>query len=417
MHLSIYAFIYAFKHSIKNRNKIIRHMKRITIIFLITTTLGFNIFSQGKIEDVLSGIEKNNTMLSALQKSAEAEKLGNKTGIYLRNPEIEFHYLRSNPSVIGNRTDVTIKQSFDFPTAYRYKNQISDIKNQQVEVKYRIQLRTLLLQARLVCIELIYKNALKSELSQRLLHSQIIANSYKSKFDLGESNILDYNKAQLNLLNISKELEVVDIERNELLSELITLNGGVTIDFIDSVFQTPEIPVDFEKWYLNAEQKNPVLNWLQQEIEKGHKQEKFNRAMSLPKLQAGYMSESIVGEQFQGIIVGLSIPLWENKNTVKFAKANVIAYEGQTINNRVMLYNKLKALHTKAIGLQISANDYRFSLNSFNHSSLLKKAFDKGEITLINYILELSIYYKSVDNLLILDRDLNSTLAELNQYL
>lgn len=392
-------------------------MKNLIILSICTVAFNLHIFSQNNIEIILEEIEKNNTTLSALRKNVEAEKLGNKTGIYLQNPEIEFHYLWSTPSVIRNRTDLTIKQSFDFPTAYRFNNQISDIENLQVELEYQKQLRTLLLQARLVCIELVYKNALKSELSERLNHSRIIAKSYKSKLDLGEANILDFNKAQLYLLNISKELELIDLERDILLSELIRFNGGVEINFTDSVFHTPEIPVDFEQWYLIAEQKNPVLNWLQQEIEKGQKQEKFNRAMSLPKLQAGYMSESIIGEQFQGLVVGLSIPLWENKNTVKYAKANAVAYQSISDDNKIQLYNHLKALHTKAIGLQMSANDFRLSLSSFDHSNLLKKAFDKGEITLIDYILEQSIYYESIDKLLLLEMDLSKTLAELNQYM
>lgn len=392
-------------------------MKRITILSLVTLVFSINLFSQGNVDYILSEIEKNNTSLSALRKSAEAEKLGNKTGIYLQNPEFEFHYLWNNPSMVGNRTDLSIKQSFDFPSAYKYRNQISDIKNTQVELEYRKQSRALLLQARIMCIDLIYNNALKSEFANRLTHAQIIAESYKKKFDIGEANVLDYNKAQLNLLNIRKELKSVEIERSNLLSEIISLNGGVAIDLVDSVFHTPEIPVDFEEWYLIAEQKNPVLNWLQQEIEKGQKQEKFSRAMSLPKLQAGYMSESVTGDQFQGIVLGLSIPLWENKNTVKFAKANAIAFESITSDNKIQLYNKLKALHSKAVSLQANVNDYRLSLSSFNHSDLLKKALDKGEITLINYILELSIYYQSIENLLLLERDLNSTLAELNQYM
>ena len=53
-----------------------------------------------------------------------------------------------------------------------------------------------------------------------------IANAYKSKFDIGEANILDYNKARINLLNITKEVESNEIERNALLSELARLNGG-----------------------------------------------------------------------------------------------------------------------------------------------------------------------------------------------
>ncbi len=34
-----------------------------------------------------------------------------------------------------------------------------------------------------------------------------------------------------------------------------------------------------------------------------------------------HSEEGVVGEQFQGITVGISIPLWENKNSVKYAKA------------------------------------------------------------------------------------------------
>jgi len=47
----------------------------------------------------------------------------------------------------------------------------------------------------------------------------------------------------------------------------------------------------------------------------------------------------------------------------------------------------------------------------------LKKASEKGEISLINYISELSIYYENTILLLESERDLNKTLAELNQYL
>jgi len=83
----------------------------------------------------------------------------------------------------------------------------------------------------------------------------------------------------------------------------------------------------------------------------------------------------------------------------------------------MQFYNQLKALHTKAIGLQNSANDYRLKLLSFDNSEFLKKALDKGEIGLIDYILELSIYYESVNKLLELERGLNKTLAELNQYM
>jgi outer membrane protein TolC len=392
-------------------------MKQLIITFIITITFGPGLFSQSTIDGILMEIEKNNTTLSAVRKSAEAEKLGNKTGIYLENPEVGFNYLWGNPSAIGNRTDFNITQTFDFPSAYRYKNQISDSRNVQVELGYQKQLRELLLQTRLICYDLIYTNALKSELSKRLTHAQRIANSYKSQFDIGESNILEYNKAQLNLLNISKELELLEIDRTALLADLTRLNGGFIINFTDSVFQSSEIPVDFEKWCALAEQNNPLLGWLKQEIEIGQNQEKLNRAMSLPKLKAGYMSEKIIGETLQGVTVGITIPLWENKNTVKYAAAQTIALQGIETDNKLQFYNQLKILHTSAIGLQKSVDDYRAKLIAFDNSELLAKALDLGEITLIEYIVEFAIYYKSINRLLNLERELFRTLAKLNQYM
>ncbi len=392
-------------------------MKQLIKIIITITILNSTVFAQNTIDTVLAVVEKNNTRLLALRKSTEAKKAGNKTGIYLQNPEIGFNYLWGSPSENGNRADLNITQTFDFPTAYTYKNQISNIKNAQAEFEYDKQTIALLLQTRTVCSDLIYTNALKAELSKRLAHAQDIANSFKAKFEIGETNILEYNKAQLNLLNINTELESVDIKRVALLSELKRLNGGIPIEFTGTVFEIQEIAIDFEEWYKLAEQNNPILNWLKEEIEIEQRQLKLNRAMSLPKLKAGYMSEGLFGTRFQGFTVGLSIPLWENKNTVKYAEANTIALESITSDNKIQFYNKLKTLHTKAKGLQKNVNDYRINLQKFNNSDLLKKALNKGEISLIDYILELSIYYESVNKQLELERDLNKTLAELNQYM
>jgi len=392
-------------------------MKYIIIVLIAIIASNSSLFSQSKIDDVLLEIEKNNTTLSALRSRAEADKIGNKTGIYLQNPELEFNYLWGNPSAIGNRADFSLKQSFDFPTAYGYKNQISEMRNEQVDLEYQKQRKSLLLESRLICYDLVYINASMSELSKRLDHSQSIANSYKAKFDVGETSILEYNKAHLNLLNLSKEMESLNIEREALLGELALLNGGNFIDFSESDFQVTAIPADFEQWYVQAEQSNPLLNWLKKEIEINQKQVSLNKALSLPKLQAGYMSERIIGQDFKGVTLGVTIPMWENKNTIKYSKANAIAFDNIATDNKVQLYNHLKVLHTKAIGLMDNRMDYEMELQSFDNSELLEKALDKGEITLMDYILELSIYYESVTHLLELEREMNKTVAELNQYL
>ena len=392
-------------------------MNKYILVLISIIASGTNLLSQNNIDNVLLEIEKNNTMLSALRKSVDANKMANKTDIYLQNPEFEFNYLWGSPSVIGNRTNVSLKQSFDFPSAYRYRNQISDHKNEQAELEYQKRKISLLLQSRLACYDLVYVNSLKSELSERQVHAQSIARAYKAKLDVGDANILESNKAQLNLLNISKELESIEIERKALLSELAIFNGGKSIDFAETTIFSQDIPADFEEWYLIAEENNPILNWLKQEIEIAEKEEKLMTALSFPKLNAGYASEKVVGQQYQGITVGLSIPIWENKNTVKYAKLNSIAIEGIANDNKLQFYNQLKALHTKAFGMQINVNDYRVKLIAFDNFEFLKKALEAGEISLIDYVLELSIYYESINKLLELEKELNMTIAELNKYM
>jgi len=391
-------------------------MKQLIIILVFITTICPKLFSQNNIDDILSSIEKNNTTLSALKKKVEAEKIGNKINIYLKNPEIEFNYLWGNPTAIGNRKDISIKQTFDFPSVYGFKNQISDLKNEQSALEYQKQLMNILLKARLLCIDIIYNNALKSELTKRLILAKDNENSYKLMFDKGEANILEYNKVLLDVLNYQKEIESVDIESNSLLMELSQLNGGQKIEFIEKSFGLVELPSDFEAWYLSAEQNNPILNWLGEEIKINEAEVKLNRATSLPKFQTGYMSEDIVGQQFKGITIGMTIPLWENKNKVKFAKANTIVTESIAYDNKLQFYNHLKKLFSKSIRQQMNVNDFRKKLVMYDNSELLKKAMDMGEISLIDYILELSIYYVSVNELLHLEREMNKTFAELNQY-
>lgn len=390
-------------------------MKKAIIITAIVA-FGFNLFAQNTVDNVLTEVEKNNTTLSAYRKSIDAEKIGNKTGLAPQNPEVEFNYLWGNPSAIGNRTDFSIKQSFDFPTAYSYKNQISNFKNEQAELEYKKQRNELLFQTRVICVKLTFYNVLKVELSKRLANAQKVANAYKTKYSTGDVGILEYNKAQVNLLKISKEIESHEIERNALFSELATLNGGNAINFTDSLFSLQTIPADFEQWFTQAEANNPLLQWVKQEISISEKQVKFNTAMSLPKLYGGFMSEKVVGQQFQGVTLGITIPLWENKNTVKFAKAQAIAMQSVEADAKLQFYNNMKALHTKVIALQNNVNDYRSKLVLYSNSELLEKAFNKGEISLTEYMYELSLYYESIYTLLEMEMNLILAFAELNKY-
>ncbi|GHT11453.1 transporter [Bacteroidia bacterium] len=383
------------------------------LLFILLIFCASQLYAQ---QSVLEKIEQNNTVLSALRKQADAEKIANRTGIYPENPEVEFHYLWGNPAVSGNRVDFSATQSFDFPTAYYYKRKISDTQNQQLDLKYLSERKNVLLEAQFICIRLIYQNALSRELAKRLSHAQQIAAAYQTKFDKGDVSVLDLNKSKINLLNVQKEYDSAVTEKDFLSAELIRLNGGNSLDFPVAEFSPILLPGNFEQWYDEQKAKNQGLQYLQQETALSRKNEKLQRSLNLPKISAGYMSEKVLTEQFQGLTLGISIPLWENKNTVKRIKAQTLANQETESDGNLRFYNESQALYKKAVHLQKIANDYKQSDLSDDTVVLLKKALDAGEISLIDYILEWSMYYESVNNRLETERDLHLTVAELMQW-
>jgi hypothetical protein len=391
-------------------------MKKHQVVFYILLFLPWLSIAQLPVDSVLSQIERNNTALSSLRKGIDAEKTANKTGIFLQNPEVGFNYLWSDPATVGNRTDFSVKQYFDFPTAYGHRRRIAESRNTGAEIEYQKQRKAILLEARLLCAEIAYINALAEEYKSRLLSAIALAKAYKTMYDKGEIGILEYNKAQLNFLSTKKEAEALNIEQSALLKQLSAMNGGQPIAFDSKAMPVKQLPADFDQWYAQAQQSNPTLAWLNQEVLTRMQQEKLNRALTLPKASAGYMSEIRTGENFRGLSVGLSVPLWQNKNTVKYAKANTLAWQDIEADNKIQQYTQLKIQFEKAQSLQQTVDEYRQSIQLYKNTDLLKKALDQGEISLLNYLVELSLAYESTDKLLKTEHDLNKALAQLFKY-
>ena len=383
------------------------------IIFIVLAFMATSVSAQ---EWILKQIEENNTLLSSLRSQTEAEKIGNKTGIYPENPEVEAGYSWGNEKEMGNRIDFSVSQSFDFPTSYYHKKKLSDIRNSQADIRYQIERKNILLEAKNICIQLVYQNALSARLKEQMDLTQSVADAYSRKFEIGEASSLDLNKAKYDYINAQKDYNNSIIEKEYLLTELQRLNGGKPVEYSTLEFQEAFIPLNFQSWYESQEMKNYALIQAGREVNISKESEKLQRALNLPKFSAGYMSEKVKSEHFQGVTVGMSIPLWENKNTVRQIKAQTLANEQLQSDVNMQNYYQTEALYKKAVNLKQMVDDFDRFQQSDKTVSLLKKALDKGELSLINYILELGIYYEMVQSKLETQRDLQLVIAELMQW-
>lgn len=385
-------------------------------VFIVLMFLYLSAAPQSGIFYVLQEVRKNNTGLKALKQQLAADSLSFKTGIFPANPDFEFAYFFGRPEDLSNKVNISLVQSFDFPTAYAHRNRIAQSSIEQLGQIYEKQIRELLLEARLISLNIIYLNALTVEYEKRLDHARQMVDAYTRMFEAGQSGILELNKVKLNFLNLQNESEQISIDRQALLQQLQALNGGKEIELNETSFDVVVIPSDFDQWYENTARRIPYLQWLRMDAHISRKQEKLQAALNLPGLSAGYVSEEFTFESFRGFVVGISIPLWENKNRLKHIKSKTHAIENLISDQEVQFYNHLKQYHSSALSIQATLNEYKPLVQSVDSSDLLRKSWEEGELSLTGYLLELSYFYESVENILKLEWELNKAAANLNQF-
>lgn len=365
------------------------------------------------VNDLLWQIETNNKKLQAERQRLQAAKTGFQTGLTLYDPQVSYDYMKGSPATAGNQIDFIINQPFDFPTAYGQKKKVSDLKVSQADFEEAVIRREILLEAKVLCVQLIYLNRRKAELAQRLQAVQKFYDDYQKKFERQQASILDLNKARLRLLSIQTEQNRVETERQTALQQLAELNGGVALDFTTDTYPAAALPPAFEPLFDYIESIDPALKYYEKQKQIGEAQTSLSKSLSLPKLEAGYHYQGILGQRFNGAHIGFNIPLWEKKNTVKYQLQQTHFYDRQIQDHHHEHYFEVKKLYDRAANLSAQQEVFRQHLDALNATPLLDKALQAGQVSTLEYFLELSLYYESVDQFLLLEAQYHETLARL----
>lgn len=392
-------------------------MKNKTIIlFFLVTALCINAKAQSNIEYVLAEINKNNKTIQASAQFYDAQNLQYKTGNTPANPMVEYDFLSGSPASAGNQHDVTVVQQFDFPTSYIKKTQLAKTQTALSEFEIKANRQNILLEAKQHCIALVYHNKLQVQLTQQKQNTEKLLADFQTKLTKGDGNILDVNKAKLQLIQIKKQLQQNISDIVQLNTQLTSLNGGNAILFTDTAYQTAQTIPPFEQLETEYESADPLKQILEQEKRITQKQLELSKTMRLPKMELGYHYQGILGQTYNGIHTGISIPLWENKNTVKLQKSKLLFAELNMQDHRTEHYHEIKSLYEKYTNLKITLQEYLNSFASLNNTTLLNKALAFGEITTIQYFMEINYYTEAFNNFLETEKEYHETIARLFKY-
>lgn len=376
--------------------------------------ISFGTIAQNKeIEKVLQQVEQNNKELQAFASLIESKKLELKSSNNLPDPQFVAYYLPFGEHNTGDYSEFQISQSFELPSVYSSRNELIKKKQTQLELEYASKRQAILLSAKEYCLELIYLDKKQNLEQKRVQQSKKVFNQLKELYKKEEVGILDFNKAKVAWMQEQFKVSKIEVEKKNILLLLRNLNGENPMDFTATNYTTPlSIMPIYSVWSKKME-LDPTLNLLQQEEELALQKIRFNKQKSLPNLTAGFNYQGVSGSNYSGIYGGISIPLWSNKNKVKAAKANYNFQQLNTHSETLKVYAKFEKQYNGYQILLSEFQEYQATLNGLNSDALLLKTYELGEISFMEYYLELKFYQEAVNAMVEMERQVHQQKAEI----
>ena len=233
----------------------------------------------------------------------------------------------------------------------------------------------------------------------------------------GDANVLEVNKINLELLNAKNEARMNEAARMAKLHELAMLNGGIEINFTDTAYLPVENPLSFVDLKQEAIPANRQLLSLQSEKAAALRQLSVSKSLNLPGFELGYrLNTATGGERFNGFLVGISIPLFSNRNHVKQAKAQSLYTDLQLESATATIESDLLRLYNQSVALKTSIDEYSEVLKSQNNLALLNKAIQAGQISMIEYFVDVTTLYQSMQNHMQLQNEYQKVMAQLYKF-
>ena len=365
------------------------------------------------IERVLEQISQNNRQLKAYQSYIVSQNLDNKSGNNLQDPQVSAFYLPFGEHMSDDYYEYQVSQRFEFPTVYGARSNRIEKQKELLELEYELLRQEVLLNAKKQLLELQILQKRKKLERKRVEQAKRVYDQIQRLFDAEQIGILELNKSKVAWLQQQFELDQLNIQVNNTLMELQKLNGGNPVQEEQILFFDDSEVADLQtlwKEKLSADAEIKMLTARESVAEQAVKLEK-NKL--LPDLTVGYNYQGVNSSNYSGFLGGLSIPLWNSKNKVKAAKANLEFTQANTGVETAELYTRFQENYQQYQLLKKKYEEYQETFEDLNSEELLFKAYELGEFSFLDYYREVEFYRQAYNNMLEMEKELLQLKAEL----
>ena len=359
----------------------------------------------------LQTVEEHNPSLKVAREVLNASLLESRTGLTPGDPSVELGYMNGTPEEIGNKVNVRVAQEFEFPSVYLHRSKAGRLMAEGAELLYESARQEVLVRAVKLRTRRVYLNNVERMLGDRLKQAEELLSHYKQMTEAGEIGRLSLSQVNMLAVSLRTELEQVQSELMENREALLEISGGVVSELDDA--QIPEWELPGRETLLEAYGQGPEMQYFEQERLLRERQRKVAAGEALPKFAAGYYSEILMGEAFRGVFVGFSVPLWENANKVKHARAEVAVAEAEVFRYKGEQQMELEQQMIRRERLERQVGELSGALDRVDDEALLTASLQAGEISLSEYLYGTEMYFRNKQKLLEYERDLQLVEAEL----
>lgn len=403
-------------------------MKRIGIL-CACLALAAGMHAQNSIDAILRQVEANNRQLQANAQTVRAQKLENRASNNLADPTLSYAHLWDSDDKNITVGELVIAQSFDFPSLYVSRARLNRLKGQSLDAQSDALRQQILLQAQEACLDIIHLSRRQQLLDERLKNAEELAAFYQRRLETGDASSLETNKINLELLNVRTEARLNRTALDSKLKELTALNGNqslvpgrpmpdgpaaATVQNLGLTdYPSVPLPADFGPLCEELLASDPTLLSLQSESLAAQKQLSVSRQGWLPGLEVGYRRNTESRHPLNGIVVGFSFPIFQNQGKVKAARSQALSIDYQKENARLSASTALWQLYDEACNLHASMQEYAETFGRQQDLKLLRQALEGGQISMIEYFVEVSALYQSQANLLQLENQYQKVMARI----
>jgi outer membrane protein TolC len=224
---------------------------------------------------------------------------------------------------------------------------------------------------------------------------------------------LELNKAKIAWMQEQFNVEQIEIESRNVLLSLQNLNGGQPVVFDQAVYADDLGIATYDSIWQQKIATDPALKVLEGKETVSLQQIYLEKNKVFPNLTAGFNYQGVMGQNYSGIYGGISLPLWRVKNKIKAAEAQYQYQQSHTDAIFTELYTNFQKQYNQYDHMLLKYREYQTILGALNTENLLLEAYQLGEISFMEYYIELQFYHQAYDMMLQMEKKLNQLKADL----